>query len=135
MNFRRKGSWRYQPSACGFSSCLPVGRSDPAEDQHLRWPQETPTLYQQSPDRQRKQKRCLQHVLFLQNVNKCMEMTLSSGSSLEIIFDLFSFNEVDIFLRNKRGPFHAAVITTFRPRVITRGALDNRSENRSAIIG
>lgn len=38
---------------------------------------------------------------------------LSSGSILEIIFDLFSFNEVDIFLGKKEeiSPIHAALIT------------------------
>lgn len=34
-----------------FSSCLPVDRSDPAEDQELHWAQERLTLHQQSSDK------------------------------------------------------------------------------------
>lgn len=49
--------FRVIPTQCLlFSSCLLAERSDPGEDQELRWPQERSTLHQQSPDTKGKER-------------------------------------------------------------------------------
>lgn len=48
---RRGGDHEIPTRSLWFSSCLPVDRSDPAEDQELHWAPERSTLQQQSPER------------------------------------------------------------------------------------
>lgn len=90
-----------------FSSCLLVERSDPDEDQERRWPQERSTLHQQSPDPQRKEKAKFSQRLLSHLSSECEQMYESDvnhhAASWKIIFDLFSVNELGIFLRKKRG--------------------------------
>lgn len=107
MNVRREGSRRHPPGACGslavflrgglilrrIRSSTGLRRGRPCIDRALT-------------DGERSRKAVcssLPHSAPPQNVNKCMEMTPPPGSILEIILDLFSFNEVDIFLRKTGG--------------------------------
>lgn len=54
-----------------FSSCLLVERSDPDQDQELRWPQERSTSHQQSPDTQRKEKQKFSQQVHSHLSSKC----------------------------------------------------------------